>query len=92
MYCFHLILAQGKWSLFSSASVTLAQCFDEFTRVETLGGGDWFCEKCKTKRNATKQLQLFSLPPVLFVQLKRFAPDGSRGMKEAVLMHLCCVV
>ncbi len=70
--------SKGKWSLFSAGSVTLAQCFDEFTRVEKLTAGDWFCEKCKARRVASKQLLLWSLPPILFVQLKRFALDGSR--------------
>jgi ubiquitin C-terminal hydrolase len=55
-------------------SVTLAECLDLFSSKETLSKEDaWYCSgKCKTFRQATKQLQLFHCPEVLVVHLKRF--------------------
>ncbi|KHJ83371.1 ubiquitinyl hydrolase 1 [Oesophagostomum dentatum] len=32
----------------------------------------WYCNKCRDHVEATKKLELFRLPPVLIVQLKRF--------------------
>lgn len=32
----------------------------------------WYCSKCKAHREAFRQNQLWSLPPVLAIQLKRF--------------------
>ncbi|CAE6383584.1 unnamed protein product [Rhizoctonia solani] len=54
--------------------VTLSDCLDELTKVEQLGINDsWYCSRCKQHRQATKQLQLWSLPTILVLQLKRFA-------------------
>ncbi|KAJ1311905.1 hypothetical protein OPQ81_010365 [Rhizoctonia solani] len=53
---------------------TLSDCLDELTKVEQLGVNDsWYCSRCKQHRQATKQLQLWSLPTILVLQLKRFA-------------------
>ncbi|KAK6056022.1 ubiquitinyl hydrolase 1 [Cooperia oncophora] len=32
----------------------------------------WYCNKCRDHVEATKKLELFRLPPILIVQLKRF--------------------
>ncbi|CAE7229626.1 unnamed protein product [Rhizoctonia solani] len=54
--------------------ITLSDCLDELTKVEKLGISDsWYCSRCKQHRQATKQLQLWSLPTILVLQLKRFA-------------------
>ncbi|KAF8761070.1 ubiquitin-specific protease [Rhizoctonia solani] len=54
--------------------ITLSDCLDELTKVEQLGVNDsWYCSRCKQHRQATKQLQLWSLPTILVLQLKRFA-------------------
>lgn len=57
----------------SSASCSLQDCLDTFTDVEVLDGPDaWHCSKCKKPRPSTKQMQLYRLPRVLVVHLKRF--------------------
>ncbi|KAL5641717.1 hypothetical protein ACGC1H_001998 [Rhizoctonia solani] len=54
--------------------ITLSDCLDELTKVEQLGINDsWYCSRCMQHRQATKQLQLWSLPTILVLQLKRFA-------------------
>ena len=36
----------------------------------------WYCNRCKQHVEATKKLELYRLPPVLIVQLKRFVYTG----------------
>uniref|UniRef100_A0A7S3LR14 ubiquitinyl hydrolase 1 n=1 Tax=Aplanochytrium stocchinoi TaxID=215587 RepID=A0A7S3LR14_9STRA len=47
--------------------------FGHFTASETLNGDNkYYCEVCKKKVEATKQIRMKALPPILVVQLKRF--------------------
>ncbi|CAE6411565.1 unnamed protein product [Rhizoctonia solani] len=56
-----------------SDEITLSNCLGELTKVEQLGVNDsWYCSRCKQHRQATKQLELWSLPTILVLQLKRF--------------------
>jgi ubiquitin C-terminal hydrolase len=43
--------------------------------------GQWFCEKCGNLTDATKTFQLWQLPRVLIVQLKRFTCDLTNDTK-----------
>ncbi|KAF9932025.1 hypothetical protein FBU30_009089 [Linnemannia zychae] len=52
---------------------SLADCLDRYTHPEKLGTNEYNCSKCgKTGQEATKQLSMKVLPPVLSFQLKRF--------------------
>jgi len=52
---------------------TLGDCFKLFTKKETLSDDDrWFCPDCKKLQRATKKIDLWRLPNVLIIQLKRF--------------------
>ena len=54
--------------------VHLSDCIAAFTKEETLSEQDpWFCSSCKDFRCATKKMDLFSLPRLLIIHLKRFA-------------------
>ncbi|XP_078273394.1 ubiquitin carboxyl-terminal hydrolase 15-like isoform X3 [Rhinoraja longicauda] len=54
--------------------VKLKDCIELFTTKEKLGAEDpWYCPNCKQHQQATKKLDLWSLPPVLVVHLKRFS-------------------
>ena len=45
-----------------------------FLQEEPLGPDDmWYCPKCKEHRQATKKLELWRMPQVLVVHLKRFS-------------------
>jgi ubiquitin carboxyl-terminal hydrolase 4/11/15 len=58
-------------------TVTLDHCLEMFTAPEQLGPEDpWYCNRCKEFRQATKKLDLWRLPPVLVVHLKRFSYRG----------------
>ncbi|KAG0042662.1 hypothetical protein BGZ83_000206 [Gryganskiella cystojenkinii] len=52
---------------------SLADCLDRYTHPEKLGTNEYNCSKCgKSGQEATKQLSMKVLPPVLSFQLKRF--------------------
>mmetsp|Transcript_9915 Transcript_9915/g.23668 ORF Transcript_9915/g.23668 Transcript_9915/m.23668 type:complete len:781 (-) Transcript_9915:317-2659(-) len=56
------------------APVTLASCLGYFLQHERLGEQDsWYCPSCKDHVQADKKLDLWSLPEVLVVHLKRFS-------------------
>lgn len=55
---------------------TLNECFTLYTKMEELSGQDyWYCSKCKSHQASTKKFDLWKLPPVLVVHLKRFSYD-----------------
>ena len=54
-------------------AVTLDQCFDAFTKPERLDEHNkWYCSNCKEHVQAMKTMELWRLPNVLIVHLKRF--------------------
>ncbi|XP_077593564.1 ubiquitin carboxyl-terminal hydrolase 11 isoform X1 [Stigmatopora nigra] len=55
-------------------TVQLQECIQLFTTVETLENENpWYCPVCKKHQLATKKLDLWSLPEVLIIHLKRFS-------------------
>eukprot|EP01118_Nematostelium_gracile_P016981 TRINITY_DN7131_c0_g1_i1.p1 TRINITY_DN7131_c0_g1~~TRINITY_DN7131_c0_g1_i1.p1 ORF type:complete len:918 (-),score=273.75 TRINITY_DN7131_c0_g1_i1:43-2796(-) len=55
-------------------TISLNTCLDLFTTTEKLGPDDpWYCSKCKQFQQATKKFDLWGLPPVLVIHLKRFS-------------------
>uniref|UniRef100_A0A8B9L7F6 Ubiquitin carboxyl-terminal hydrolase n=1 Tax=Astyanax mexicanus TaxID=7994 RepID=A0A8B9L7F6_ASTMX len=55
-------------------TVALKECIELFTTMETLGEHDpWYCPTCKKHQRATKKFDLWSLPRILVVHLKRFS-------------------
>ncbi|CAH8604992.1 unnamed protein product [Dicrocoelium dendriticum] len=57
----------------SRASINLSDCLERFVSVEKLSARDlWYCRRCKGEKQATKKFDLWSLPNVLVIQLKRF--------------------
>ena len=55
---------------------TLEDALRRYLAVEHLTGADrYLCERCEAKQDATRQLELDALPPVLMVQLARFVFD-----------------
>ncbi|KAH1180697.1 hypothetical protein KIL84_001631 [Mauremys mutica] len=54
--------------------VKLRECVELFTTVETLEEENpWYCPACKRHQLATKKLDLWALPEVLIIHLKRFS-------------------
>ncbi|KAJ4300672.1 hypothetical protein N0V90_002760 [Kalmusia sp. IMI 367209] len=59
----------------------LQNCLDRFTGREKLGAAEYTCQKCDSGQNATKQLSIKQLPPVLPVHLKRFEHSKATSSK-----------
>jgi len=58
----------------AEGSVSLDSCLECFLQHERLDPQDsWYCPKCKEHVQADKKLDLWSLPEVLVVHLKRFS-------------------
>ncbi|KAI0705169.1 hypothetical protein BC835DRAFT_1410046 [Cytidiella melzeri] len=63
--------------------ITLQDCLDEFTKEEQLGEDDlWYCPSCKKHQQATKRFDLWSVPDVLVVHLKRFS--NNRSLRDKI--------
>lgn len=57
----------------------LLDCFDLFSTPEKLSEEDaWYCGKCKNHVEATKTMELWSVPDVLVLHLKRFSYNRYR--------------
>jgi len=55
-------------------TTTVAEALDLFCEEEVLDGPEaWYCPTCKSHERATKKLDLWKLPPVLILHLKRFS-------------------
>ena len=67
----------------SKRGISLQDCLDEFTKEEQLGEDDpWYCPQCKKHQQATKKFDLWSVPDVLVVHLKRFS--NSRALRDKI--------
>ncbi|XVF76057.1 hypothetical protein PTKIN_Ptkin13bG0235800 [Pterospermum kingtungense] len=55
-------------------SISLYKCLEGFLQEEPLGPDDmWFCPRCKKPQQAKKKLDLWRLPVILVIHLKRFS-------------------
>ena len=63
-------------------NLTLKECVKRYLQPEVLKGDDmWYCPRCKEHVEARKTLQLWSLPQVLIIHLKRFSYSRYRRDK-----------
>ena len=59
--------------------VRLTDCLKAFKQQETLDEDNmWYCNKCQEHVQATKTLELFKLPRIMIISLKRFKQSKSR--------------
>ncbi|PVZ98399.1 hypothetical protein BB558_004290 [Smittium angustum] len=65
------------------SSVSLYECLSDFVQEEQLGESDlWYCSQCKEFQQASKKLDLWRLPQILVIHLKRF--EHSRAWSQKV--------
>ncbi|CDK25144.1 unnamed protein product [Kuraishia capsulata CBS 1993] len=65
--------SRRKLALKLSSNISLEDCLDLFSTPEVLGEHDlWFCPRCKDHRQATKKIEIWSVPDILTIHLKRF--------------------
>lgn len=58
-------------------NVSVNDCLEMFCKEEYFNKSNlWYCPKCKQKRNAMKQIQIWKLPKILIVHFSRFSFDG----------------
>ncbi|KAF2497990.1 UCH-domain-containing protein [Lophium mytilinum] len=63
--------------------VSLQECFAETTKGEILSEDNaWYCSRCKELRRASKTLEIWTLPDILVVHLKRFS--AHRNFRDKV--------
>lgn len=81
----YMDVSLGLRSMDSKASkdtpLDLRECLDRFTSGEKLSASDYTCQKCQSQQDATKQLSIKQLPPVLAIHLKRFEHSRSNSTK-----------
>ncbi|KAM7355200.1 ubiquitin specific protease 32 isoform 3-T3 [Cochliomyia hominivorax] len=66
--------------------VDLNHCLKAFTSEEKLE--QWYhCSHCKGKKPATKKLQIWKLPPILIIHLKRFNCVNNKWVKSQKVVH-----
>ena len=53
--------------------ISINKCFEEFTKVQTLDENNLYkCPKCKENIAARNKIELYKIPKILLIQLKRF--------------------
>ncbi|KAJ8601262.1 hypothetical protein CTAYLR_003279 [Chrysophaeum taylorii] len=66
------------------SGVDIEQCIEDFSAEERLDGDNaWSCAACRQRVRASKRLELWKLPPLLVIHLKRFDFD-TRGRAAKV--------
>lgn len=65
------------------SGITLDDCLNEFVKEEKLGEADpWYCPRCKKHQQATKKFDIWKVPDILVVHLKRFS--NSRLLRDKI--------
>ncbi|XP_046684242.1 ubiquitin carboxyl-terminal hydrolase 32 isoform X2 [Homalodisca vitripennis] len=63
--------------------INLDYCLEAFTKEEQLGDEEkYYCSKCKQHQLASKKLEIWRLPPILIVHLKRFQFLNGKWVKS----------
>ncbi|EGT53487.1 hypothetical protein CAEBREN_19011 [Caenorhabditis brenneri] len=66
-------LVEREMTVATRRRVLLEETLNWFTKKEQLGEQDsWYCPQCKKHERASKQLDLWKLPEILILHLKRF--------------------
>nr|XP_055030276.1 ubiquitin carboxyl-terminal hydrolase 8 isoform X2 [Misgurnus anguillicaudatus] len=61
----------------ASSKCSLQDCLKLFSKEERLTDSNrFYCRRCKTHRDAIKKMQIWKVPPILLIHLKRFKYDG----------------
>jgi len=67
----------------SKHGITLDECFTETSKSEILSEDNaWYCSRCKELRRATKTLEIWTVPDILIIHLKRFS--GHRSFRDKI--------
>lgn len=65
------ILSRKKTEMLNR--VTFDECLNKFFELERLPDSELLqCDNCRKRRNVSKQTEIYSLPKILVIHLKRF--------------------
>lgn len=68
--------------------ISVHDCLAAFTKEEQLGDREkYHCSRCKQHQLATKKLQIYRLPPILIIHLKRFQLLGGKWVKSQKIVR-----
>lgn len=84
----HLSLEMPNKILMPGQNIMIDECIKDFCKEEALDEKNlWHCEGCGNKVRGVKSLRLWTAPPVLVIQFKRFKQYGSgRVVKDSRLV------
>lgn len=69
------------------SGLTLEECFAETAKGEILSEDNaWYCNRCKELRRAKKTLEIWTVPDILVIHLKRFG--ANRGFRDKIDVHV----
>ena len=72
-----------SYSRSRDTNISLDDCFEAFREEETLNrGNEWYCCKCKEHVLAKKKMDLFYLPKLFVICLKRFSRGRYWGKND----------
>jgi len=72
----------------TKTNIKLSDCLELFLQREKLGVDDpWYCPECKEHRQAYKKFDLWTLPKILVIHLKRFSHNRYWRDKLDVLVN-----
>ena len=58
-------------------TISIYDCFSMFSLPEILDKNNlWYCSNCKVHVQASKKLEIYKVPPILIIHLKRFKTHG----------------
>ncbi|KAM4602694.1 ubiquitin carboxyl-terminal hydrolase 8 isoform 2-T2 [Polymixia lowei] len=80
--------------LASTSKCSLQDCLKLFSKEERLTDNNKvFCRHCKAHRDSTKKLEIWKVPPILLVHLKRFSYEGrwKQKLQTSVDFPLDCL-
>ncbi|OQR81726.1 ubiquitin-specific protease [Thraustotheca clavata] len=75
----------AKNNALDNGPVPLSHCLDAFTSEEKIQEG--YCSSCRQHHEMTKKLEIWRLPPVMVIQLKRFQYTQTYRRKLASLVQ-----
>lgn len=59
--------------------VSIYDCFRQFNRPEKLSQANaWYCNRCLDHKQAVKKIQVYNVPPILIITLKRFRGNHAK--------------
>ena len=76
------LLAEKEASQQAGAKLDLSACFSVDTSGRLAKGSTWYCKNCQEDVRARKATQLYRLPNILIIAIKRFKQRGWSTQKD----------